>query len=88
LLKHGPVSFARNIRPLFRPIDIAHMLPFGVRLGDYAYMADPSGDFRNARSVVAYLLGTHEPRMPLGGPFWTDAQLQLYQRWMDDGCQP
>lgn len=84
----APVSFARHIQPLFRPIDVAHMLPFGVRLADYAYMADPARHHRNARTVGAYLLGTREPRMPLGGPFWTDAQLQLYKRWMDEGFQP
>ena len=64
------------------------MLPFDVRLADYAYMADPARNYRNARNVEAYLLGTREPRMPVGGPFWTDAQLQLYRRWMDEGFQP
>ena len=65
MAKHAPVSFARNIRPLFRPIDVAHMLPYGVRLADHAYMADPAGDYRNARSVAAYLVGMQQPRMPL-----------------------
>lgn len=82
------VSFASDIRPLFRPIDVAHMLPFDVKLADYAYMADPAQNYRNARNVGAYLSGAREPRMPVGGPFWTDAQLRLFQRWMDEGFHP
>ena len=30
-------SFATSILPMFRPVDIAHMAPFGVALDDYAY---------------------------------------------------
>jgi len=82
------VSFARHIRPLFRPIDVAHMLPFNVNLGAYEYMADPTDSYRNARTVLAFLSGARQPRMPIGGPFWTEAQLKLYERWMSDGCQP
>ena len=83
-----PVSFAHDIRPLFRPLDIAHMQPFDVNLGDYAYMADPADDHRHAREVEAFLCGAREPRMPLGGPYWTDEQLRLYDRWMRGGCPP
>lgn len=35
------VSFAKDIRPLFRPVDIAHMKPLGVVLDDYNYISDP-----------------------------------------------
>jgi len=31
------------------------------------------------------LTGVATPRMPLGGPFWPDAQLQLFDQWMSDG---
>jgi len=82
------ISFATDIRPLFRPIDIEHMLPFDVRLDDYEYMADPADGHFHARDVQAYLAGTKTPRMPLGGPFWSAAQLALLQQWIDDGFQP
>lgn len=88
MLKPDPVSFANDIRPLFRPIDIATMLEFNVRLGEYAYMADPDDGYRNARDVGAYLTGDRQPRMPVGGPFWTEEQLRLFARWMDDGFHP
>jgi hypothetical protein len=81
-------SFARDVKPLFRPIDVNHMLPFGVRLNDFAYMGDPNNDHQNAKGVFARLTGTVTPRMPPGGPFWTDEMLSIYQRWMDDGFPP
>lgn len=82
------VSFARDIRPLFRPLDFAHMLPFGVRLGDHDYMCDPADNFKHATDVGDFLSGARQPRMPPGGPFWTAAQLALYAHWISDGCPP
>lgn len=83
-----PVSFAAQIRPLFRAIDIEHMQPFGVLLNDYPYMSDTQQDHQNARNVYAYLTGQRQPRMPIGGPYWTASQLNLFQQWMDDGLLP
>ena len=75
------VSFERDIRPLFREIDLDHMGPMGVALDDYDYMSDPS----NAQSVYEYLTGDQEPRMPVGGPYWSQEQLELYSRWLEAG---
>ena len=75
------VSFERDIRPLFREIDIDHMGPMGVTLDSYDYMSDPS----NAQSVYEYLTGDQEPRMPIGGPYWSQEQLELYSRWLEAG---
>jgi len=88
-----PVSFQNDILPLFRRIDINHMKPMGVLLDDYGYMSDPAGDstyadHANARGVNCYLTGECQPQMPLGGPYWTPDQLQLFQQWMTDGFQP
>jgi hypothetical protein len=67
------VSFADDIRPMFREIDVDHMRGFGVLLDDYAYR---------------YLDGTIEPQMPPDGPFWTKEQLEMLPRWITGGCQP
>jgi hypothetical protein len=93
-----PVSFAKAILPLFRPVDIDHMKPYDVYLDDFNWMSDAAGgsisdcnefpDHCNGRSVFAYLNGDCTPRMPLGGPFWHADMLDLYQRWMNDGFQP
>src|SRR5262245_22091710 len=50
-----PVSFAHDIRPLFRSLDIASMLPYDVLLGDYEYMSDATDDHRHARDVGDFL---------------------------------
>jgi len=80
------VSFSTDIKPLFRPIDIAHMKPFGVALDDYAYMSDPG----HASRVLA-TLSPHDgepPIMPPGGPYWTSAQLALFEQWQSEGYKP
>lgn len=88
-----PVSFATDILPLFRPGDVSCMARFGVHLGDYSYMSDPSGgdsfpDHDHARDVYARLTGDATPRMPKGGPFWPPKRIALFNQWMTDGFQP
>jgi hypothetical protein len=80
------VSFAADIKPLFRTIDIAHMKRGGVELDDYAYMSNPD----NANRVIATLSPQDgkPPTMPPGGPYWTPAQLALFKQWQNGGYQP
>ena len=80
----APVSFAADILPLFRAVDIQHMAPMGVLLNNYTYMSTPD----NAKTVYGYLAGTSSPRMPMGGPYWTPTQLALFQSWMSTGYNP
>ena len=80
-----PISFARDIRPLFRQIDIDHMNKHDVRLDNYTYMSDPSNDHGNAQGVEATLTNRS---MPPGGPYWSNAQLILYKQWRSDGYLP
>lgn len=79
------VSFAKDILPMFRQIDIDHMKRGRVLLDDYAYMSDPANDHRNAQAVEDTLVNKS---MPPGGPFWSDQQLALYKQWRIDGFQP
>ena len=80
------VSFAADIKPLFRAVDVSHMKRFGVELDDYTYMSDPA----NANSVLANLSPQNgePPSMPPGGPYWTADQLALFAQWQKDGYQP
>jgi hypothetical protein len=85
-----PLSFADDIAPLFNSGDVSCMARFGVRLDDYAYISDPTSDgtfadHANARDVYAHLTGDTTPRMPMGGPYWSTTQLQLFAQWMTDG---
>ena len=80
------VSFAADIKPLFRAIDISHMKRFNVELDNYTYMSSPN----NATQVLA-ALSPHDsepPTMPPGGPYWNEAQLALFLQWQNDGYQP
>lgn len=79
------VSFAKDIKPLFRIVDIQHMKPHGVMLDDYAYMSDPTDNHANAQGVYDQL---SSESMPPGGPFWTASQLGLFSDWMNGGYQP
>jgi hypothetical protein len=79
-----PVSFNKDIQPLFRSIDVEHMKRYKVVLDDYAYMSDGAGDHANAKAVLSTLT---EKKMPPGGPFWPQDQLDLFTKWMSDGYQ-
>jgi hypothetical protein len=79
------ISFARDIKPMFRPIDIEHMSKHKILLDDYTYMSNPSGDHGNARAVEDTLV---RQSMPPGGPYWSPQQLSLYRQWRSDGYQP
>jgi len=80
------VSFSADIKPLFRAVDISHMKRLGVELDDYTYMSNPD----NANRVFATPSpqGGEDPSMPPGGPYWTPAQLALFQQWQNEGYQP
>jgi hypothetical protein len=80
------VSFASDIKPLFRAIDVSHMKKFKVELDNYTYMSNSN----NANHVLASL-SPHDgepPTMPPGGPYWTADQLALFGQWQKDGYQP
>ena len=80
----APVSFATQIAPLFRTIDVQCMRSRGVFLKSYDYMKDPD----NANLVLTMLQPDADPRMPFGGPYWTDENIDLFQQWITDGLQP
>jgi len=80
------VSFERDIRPLFRAVDISHMDRHGIKLDDYTFMSNPD----NANKVLE-ALSPHDDEptaMPPGGPYWTADHLALFAEWQDEGYQP
>jgi hypothetical protein len=84
------VSFATDIAPLFRPVDVAHMRVHGIKLDDYEYMSDPSNSYSHAEAVLKTVApqGTQPPSMPPGGPYWTQNQLTLFAKWRAEDYQP
>ena len=80
------VSFAADIKPLFRAVDVSHMKRFNVELDNYTFMSNPN----NATKVFA-AISPHDgepPTMPPGGPYWNEPQLALFLQWQNDGYQP
>lgn len=77
-------SFERDIRPLFRQIDVDHMGGMGFPLDDYAFMSQRS----NAESARDFITGKKQPQMPPGGPYWPQEDVDKLSRWIDDGCPP
>ena len=45
-----PVSFSKDVKPMFREVDIDHMKVHGVHLDDYQYMSDATNNYANAAS--------------------------------------
>ena len=72
------LSFAKDIRPLFRDGDIECMKPGGIDLDDFAWMSVPA----NASLVYGTVA---DGSMPPGEP-WSADRVALFKEWMDAGC--
>jgi hypothetical protein len=72
------LSFAADIRPLFRDGDVACMKNAGVALDDPAWMCVAA----NAQSVYHAVSGG---AMPPDKP-WPADRVALFKTWMDAGC--
>lgn len=71
------VSFAKDIRPLFREGDIECMSTAGVHLDDYAWMSAPA----NAQHVLRAVSSGHMPP----DDAWPKEKVALLQQWIDAG---
>jgi hypothetical protein len=72
------LSFASDIRPLFRDEDVECMESMGVALHDAAWMCVPA----NAQSVYGAVSGGTMPP----DEAWTADRVSLFKEWMDAGC--
>jgi hypothetical protein len=72
-----PVSFAQDIKPLFRDGDRRSMT-FAFDLWDYDDVA------KNATAILGRL---RNGSMPCDGA-WPDAQVALFAHWVDSGKAP
>lgn len=76
---NNPPTFYQDIAPLFRQMDVECMRNMGVLLLDYTYMSTPA----NAQTVLTRLSGnTQGSQMPLGGPYWSQDNIDLFQQWI------
>jgi hypothetical protein len=74
-----PVSFASDIRPLFRDSpDVDTMKSMGLDLSSYEDVK------AQAPGIYSRL---EDGTMPCDEP-WPKEQVALFKRWMDEGTQP
>lgn len=85
-MSNPPIGFAKDIRPLFSSVDVAHM--------SGAFDLSNCDDVRkNALAILRRLKGEGGAVMPPppakggSGP-WSVEQIALFQSWIDDGMQP
>ena len=73
------LSFAANIRPLFRPYDVASMKEYkGIDLSSYE-------EVKKQAQVIYGRLSAKT--MPCDGP-WKDDSVQKFKDWMESGMEP
>jgi hypothetical protein len=75
-----PLTYAHDIRPLFRDQDIGCMTPRRVKLGDPTWICVAA----NAQRVFNALQAGF---MPPDGK-WPDDKLSVFKKWMDGGLHP
>jgi hypothetical protein len=76
----GPLSFATDIQPLFREIDVAHMKAAGFDLSKY--------DDVKARAQTIYQTVANGSMPPPPGPTWSTETCATFAAWIDQGCPP
>jgi hypothetical protein len=73
------LTYAHDIRPLFRDSDITCMARHGIMLGDANWMCVPA----NANNVYSVLSSGY---MPPDGP-WPQDRIDLFKAWIDGGLK-
>ena len=74
------LSFARDIRPLFREIDVDHMKRANLDLSDYATVK------AKARAIEQAVAEGSMPPRP--DPPWSAEMVTTLKAWIDEGCPP
>ena len=78
-------SFAADIRPLFTDRDIQGMIK-GFDLASYdAVKAHAAAIYDRIRGIGGALM---PPPPPRGEGPWPQARIELFAKWMTDGCPP
>jgi len=72
------LSFSADIRPLFRTFDIESMKPARLDLSSYEAV--------KAQAAAIFRVLT-DKSMPCDEP-WSQADIQKFKFWMDDGMLP
>jgi hypothetical protein len=77
----APLSFTRDIRPMFTKMDVDHM-NFVMDL------SDRDSVFAHADAIYAAVSGGSMPPKSSGEPQWTPEMCATFKRWQDQGGNP
>jgi hypothetical protein len=82
MTSNEPLSFVRDIRPLFTDMDVDHMKNVGIDLSDHADVKD------NADAIYSTVSERSMPPPGIGEPQWTDEMCETFKAWQSQGCPP
>jgi hypothetical protein len=74
------VSFAKDIRPLFTDLDVAHMKRAGMDLSSHDDVT------AHADAIYQTVSSGSMPPPSAGEPRWTEDMCALFKRWQTQGC--
>jgi len=76
------LSFAKDIRPLFTDLDVAHMKPAGMDLSHYDDVK------KHATAIYAAVSAGTMPPPGWDEERWTNEMCAIFKQWQDQGCPP
>jgi hypothetical protein len=76
------ISFAKDIRPMFTDMDVAHMKPAGIDLSSKESVQ------AHAEAIYASVSGGIMPPPSSGEARWTPEMCERFKRWQANGFLP
>ena len=76
------LSFAKDIRPMFTEMDVAHMKHADMDLSDRDDVE------RHAGAIYQTVSAGSMPPPSSGEPRWTSAMCDTFKRWQEQGFPP
>ena len=78
----GALSFAKDIRPMFTDMDVAHMQGAGIDLSDRAEVE------AHADAIYETVSDGSMPPRNSGEERWSPEMCERFKKWHEQGCQP
>jgi len=76
------LSFAKDIRPMFTEMDVAHMKPAGIDL------SDANSVKVHADAIYQTVSSGVMPPPSSGEARWSTQMCETFKQWQQEGCRP
>jgi hypothetical protein len=76
------LSFAKDIRPMFTDMDVAHMKPAGIDLSDLGSVK------AHADAIYQTVSSGTMPPPSSGETRWSAQMCETFKQWQSQGCPP